>query len=170
MADESSFPPVALGYNYGNGKLGLGSSSPSTRRNAFPASPIFKNEIPDWLDYHDKVLRGNSDIVPGGQNFQFTTPDGKTPSRTFSENNPPNIEDVESGPGGLPGSPWTPNVASPDGTTNYSNIPAPPYSPTVAQATDNYGVGLGGTANPIATSATQTKIYDYTLGKWDPTS
>ena len=171
MADPSDTPQDAgmhpiPGYNYGNGNIGLGSSDTASTQSSFPSSPLFKGEVVGWEQYKNKVLRGRGDIVPGGQDFQFTTPDGRTPSRTFSQNNPPSFQSVVRGPGGAPGSPWTPNTASPDGTTNYSDLPNPPYSPTAVDAVDNYGVGQGGTFSPADSSETQVTLSDYLLGSW----
>ena len=170
MANSLIITDPILGFNYGNGNGGLGSHDNSTYENSFPSSPVLKGDIPGWPAYHDKVLRGRGDIVKGGQNFDITA-DGKVPSRTFSENNPPDFAGVPVGKGGKPGSPWTPNTSSPEGSaqntsTNYTDLPKPPYSPTEIDAVNNYGVGQGGTFSPAAGSAIQETLSDYLLGSW----
>ncbi len=156
-----------LGFNYGNGNGGLGSSNSSTAKSSFPSSPIFKNEVPGWREYRSKVLRGTGDIVSQGQDFQFVTVGGYTPSRTYIENNPPTFEDVKCGSRGKPGSPWTPNTASPRGkTTNPKDLPSPPVKITADDAVDNYGSGPGGTEDPLRASARQLRANQYNIGKW----
>ncbi len=158
---------VQLGYNYGNGKGGLGSTIEGTKENSFPSSPIFKGTVPGWTEYRNKVLRGSGDIVPGGQDFQFTTVNGETPSMTYAQNNPPNFGNVVIGSRGKPGSPWTPNTSSPRReSTNPRDLPPPPWSPHADAAVANYGSGVGGTRDPEEASAVQERVNQYDIGKW----
>ena len=172
MASKPNHPKNAsqkqqLGFNYGNCKGGLGSSIKSTLEESFPSSPLYKDAVPGWTDYRNKVLRGSGDIVPDGQDFQFTTVDGYTPSRTYSENFPPTFEEVPVGSRGKPGSPWTPNTASPRGeSTKPQALPMPPVKITAEDAADNYGTGAGGTKDPLRSSARQLRVNQYNIGKW----
>ena len=171
MADAPETPEDAgqqatPGFNYGNGTNNLGSANTETTQNSFPSSPVLKGDLPGWNAYFNKVMRGRGDIVPDGQDFQFTTAQGKTPSRTYSQNNPPDFKEIPRGRGGAPGSPWTPNTASPDGTTNYVGLPVPPRKIKKEDAVDNYGVGEGGTLSPSEGSTIQETLSSYLLGSW----
>lgn len=173
MPDRQGTDEVILGFNYGNGQGGLGSSNSKTGlpEHGFPSSPVLKGQIPGWIEYKSKVMRGTGDIVNSGQDFQFTTFNGSVPSRTFVENNPPIFEEVKTGDGGLPASAWTPNTASPSReSTNPQDLPNPPISPTAEDALAGYGVGVGGTRDPAASSAVQEIVSSYVPGKWNPSS
>ena len=85
----------------------------------------------------------------------------------------PDFADVETGAGGLPSTPFTPNLTSPGpGSMNASDMPA--YEGTFpGETTSDFGVGLGGTVSPSKTSkeiAKQTVLSDYILGRSFPTS
>ena len=163
--DQSQKP--ALGFNYGNGRGGLGSSITEATESSFPSSPLFKDQVPGWSEYYNRVMRGDGDIVASGQDFQFTTADGATPSMTYIENNPPTFAEVTAGSRGKPGSPWTPNTASPRGeSTNAFDLPKPPVKLTAEDAVANYGTGPGGTRDPQEASAVQVAVKSYTMGKW----
>lgn len=158
------------GFNYGrkvvpgNG-MQKGSSNEAILKESFPGSPVFAGTIPLYSEYHDKVLRGTSDINSEGINFDFTVvgDDGGSASvvsRTFAENGPPDYGDVETGGGGLPSSPWTPNTSSPIAagmpSTNYADIPPVPAEDAITEtdANNNPGIGLGGLLSPEDSSIT----------------
>jgi len=73
---------------------------------SFPGSPIYAGTItPEERRAEFQKLALDGEVVNG---FCFSSF-----NRDFYENDPPIYDDVETGPGGLPGSPFTPNVVSP---------------------------------------------------------
>lgn len=76
-------------------------------------------------------------------------------------NNAPNLSEVVTGPGGLPGTPYIPNIASPgEGSTSPLDLPAPPEDYGLIP-NDLPGSGVPITANnPNISSAalSQTKV------------
>ena len=187
--DRQGTTSPEAGANYGTqnaGSTALGSSDPTALQASFSASPVYAGEVPEWADYLDNVMRGTTD----GYNGDETNPyfhnvdsgvggdvDTSTPSKTFSQNNPPAYETVNAnndGSGGSPATAWTPNTASPTAlSTDPSALPASPYLPTAADANGGYGVGEGGTYDPLASSTiqgavvpTSTDRSSYTLGEW----
>tara|TARA_B100000029_G_scaffold255447_1_gene252202 strand:+ start:941 stop:1522 length:582 start_codon:yes stop_codon:yes gene_type:complete len=185
---QGTTSPVA-GKGYGTqtaGSTDLGSSDPTALQGAFSASPVYAGDVPLWDEYLSSVMRGTADSYnDGASNPYFHNVDGNiggdgevsTPSMTFSENNPPtyaSVSDNNDGAGGTPATAWTPNVASPTGeSTNYADLPASPYRPVAADANVGYGVGDGGTLDPLASSTVQgtadptsTGMSSYTLGEW----
>lgn len=78
----------------------------------------------------------------------------------------PNLEEVETGGGGLPSTPFTPNISSPGaGSVHYADIPE--YKGEAHKASQQFGSGLGGTASPSVTSkgiSAQT-LGDYVSGE-----
>ncbi len=94
------------------GELGgtpaLSRTDASSLKTSFPGSPIIGQNItltPEERRTEFQKLVLDGEVTNG---FCFSTF-----NRDFSENDPPVYEDVETGPGGLPGSPFTPNVVSP---------------------------------------------------------
>lgn len=173
------------GDAYGDGQDGLGSANHAKLKNSFSASPVYAGDIPLWTDYLDNVLRGNSDIVSETLDMTVRSADGEstlTPSRTFEENSPPSITNgsITVGASGLPGSPWTPNLASPgeDNGVDYTALPSDNITVTADDANNNPGIGLGGTYSPDAAALNQstssptdgTNNSSYELGVYSPLS
>lgn len=105
---------------------GLGSSDTSSLRQAF-AGPVNRQEdqfasVEELrAQYEALVMNGNAALEGATAAYYGIT--GYTPDYTDA----PNLSEVETGPGGLPGTPYVPNVASPgEGTTNPLDLPAPP--------------------------------------------
>lgn len=123
---------------------GLGSSDSTTMKTMFPASPIFDGSMT-----RDSVeLDGEASLIVG------TVNDGGAWFGTFDRDFPgaPDISSVVSGPGGLPGSPYTPNPSSPGpGSVNPADLPAPPAN-WPPQPGSGYGSGNGHLDNPSTTS------------------
>lgn len=95
---------------------GNGSSETKNMQDLFPGSPIHSGEL------NDEVVRdqGQDLLVDGVVN------DG---GHTFGEfdrdyADAPNFDDVETGGGGLPGTPYAPNIAAPPEGMNPLDIPA----------------------------------------------
>ena len=187
--DRQGTTSPEAGLNYGTqtaGSTALGSSDPTALQASFSASPVYAGEIPEWDEYLSNVLRGTTD----GYNAGATNPyfhnvdsgvggdvDSTTPSKTYEENNPPDIASVvanNDGAAGTPAGGYIPNTASPTGgSTDPSALPIAPYIPTALDANVGYGVGDGGTYDPIDSSAVQgdvvptsTNRSSYTLGSW----
>lgn len=94
------------GKVYGDGTGGLGSANSENQGKCF-ASPLDDpGSIPLWEDYLSLTMRGNSDIE-GTETWA---------NRSFQDNLDADevaMGEVETGGGGKPTSPWTPNLASP---------------------------------------------------------
>ena len=122
---------------------------------AFPQSPINNGTMTDGstTSEYEKVL--DEPINDGGY--------------YFGEYNPkfvdaPNLDDVETGAGGLPATPFVPNVASPgEGSNNPTELPDPPNA-NQAPTNATFGAG-GGTINPSKTSEeiAKPKLGDYMM-------
>jgi hypothetical protein len=140
----------------------LGTAGSTTLSQVFPASPITEKEdqfasVAALKEFFEKkVLDGN--VNDGGHTFGNF-------NRDYSD--APNIEEVETGPGGLPASPWVPNPASPGpGSMNPSDQPAPPEG-FGESPNDQWGVGVGSQLNPQNSSEiiSGQKLGDIPLGK-----
>lgn len=97
---------------------GNGKSDTSTLQKAFPSSPIYKGELTDAVVREEgQTLLADGLVNDGGHTFgEF--------DRDYA--GAPDLEkDVPVGGGGLPGSPYAPNIASPgvEGSLNPSDIP-----------------------------------------------
>lgn len=138
----------------------FGSRKEQNIKASFPASPIYSGEITDderKQFFSDNVLNGE---VIGGRGLNRFNLDYKgTP-----QNPVPNLEDVETGGGGLPASPYMPNPTSPgpgsfnaaDQIEYLGDIPNPEFINT-------WGSGLGGLVSP---SETSSEISKQTLGSY----
>lgn len=94
---------------------GLGRSDTANLQKSFPASPISSGELTD-----EKIIENAKiQLIDGVVN------DGGHTFGEFNRDYPdaPNLDDVETGGGGLPGSPYAPNIASPGEGLNPSSIP-----------------------------------------------
>ena len=105
---------------------GLGSSDAKALRQAF-AGPInlqeeqFASVEALRAQYEELVMNGNVSLEGDVAAYYGVTE--YTPDYVDA----PNLADVESGAGGLPGTPYIPNVASPgEGSMNPLDLPTPP--------------------------------------------
>ena len=112
--------------------------------------------------YYAEIAKVGSNEANSNSSFS------ETPTMTF--NGAPVIADVVTGPGGKPGTPWTPNIASaPDG--NYTEMPDPPPEMADEPANSGYGVGVGSQENPNESSTQQSRFSEgetndeYDMGK-----
>lgn len=139
---------------------GLGSSSTETLNNSY-AGPInlsqdqFSSVDELRAFFENLVLNDNAELRAATAAYYGIT--GYSPD--FNE--APDLETVETGPGGLPGTPYTPNVASPGpGSTNPTSLPSPPPG----QKTEPSDVPFSGvpiTANnpaKVSSAMAQTKV------------
>lgn len=135
----------------------LGGRDDKTLRAAFPATPAFELKDEDVrAQFQELVLEGS--VNDEGHTFG-------TFDRDYSE--APNMEEVETGGGGLPASPYVPNPVSPgEGSVNPSDQAEPPegFGQT---PNDTPFVGVGSVENPKATSerAARHTLGDYKLGQ-----
>ena len=138
---------------------GKGNADSASLATAFPASPIHAGEINDQSikDLAQQLLLDGI-VNDSGHTFgEF--------NRDYVD--APVIADVESGGGGLPGSPYVPNPASPGpGSLNATDIPAPPDG-WGTEAGNQFGSGVGSQLEPQAASAAQSTgvLNDFALGK-----
>jgi hypothetical protein len=123
----------------------MGARKDNNLTSCFPSSPIYLGEITDnerkatfdKLALNGKVLNGN-----GINSFD----------RDYSD--APDLLEVSSGGGGLPASPFVPNLTSPGpGSVNASDQPV--YNgelPDQSTRQVSFGSGLGGLISPSVTS------------------
>lgn len=132
----------------------LGARNENNIKSSFPSSPIHSGELSDEERkklFQELVLDG---VVLNGHGVNSY-------SRDFvgtSDNPVPDLNDVETGGGGLPASPYVPNLTSPGpGSVNASDQPA--YSGELKDPEFNveFGSGLGGLVSPSVTSANISK-------------
>ena len=139
----------------------LGSRNDVNLKSAFPSSPIFLEELTDDERKEKfKELALDGLVVNGNGINSF--------NRDYS--GAPNLENVETGGGGKPASPYFPNLTSPGpGSINASDQPT--YNGTIPDPSEKqaaFGSGLGGTTNPSETSEQMKNISslgEYISGK-----
>jgi len=122
----------------------MGASNLENARKAFPASPIHKGELTDSerkVIYTKLALDG---VVTSGNGFN-------TFNRDFVDS--PDLKSVKTGGGGLPATPYMPNVTSPGpGSMNAADQPVFGGDLPDPATRLNWGAGLGNTASPQATT------------------
>jgi hypothetical protein len=127
-----------------------GARKDANLRAAFPDSPIFKGELTDEERkkiYQELALDG---VVVNGHGISSFDRDYKG----TTQNPVPNLEDVQTGGGGLPSSPFTPNLTSPGpGSVNAADMPEYAGELPDPEANVEFGSGQGGLVSPSATSA-----------------
>lgn len=126
-----------------------GARKDNNLRSAFPESPIFKGEITDEERkklYQQLALDG---VVNGGLGINSF-------NRDYVD--APDLNDVESGGGGLPSSPFTPNLTSP-GPGSLNAADQLEYNGELPDQDSNveFGSGMGGLISPSQTSAELSK-------------
>jgi hypothetical protein len=136
-----------------------GTSNSGNLKKAFPSSPIHAGEISDAerLNFYQEEVMDKEGLTANGvSNFSMNYKDS------------PSLEDVETGGGGLPGSPFTPNVTSPGvGSTSAATQPAFDGEIKSVEFISNFGTGLGGTVSPQKTAKNigNLKIGEYISGR-----
>jgi hypothetical protein len=139
----------------------LGARRDSNIKAAFPNSPIHSGELTDEerkKEFQNLVLDG---VVLNGHGVNSFNRD-----YTGTTQDPvPNLEDVETGGGGLPSSPYTPNLTSP-GPGSVNAADQPEYAGELPNPDFNveFGSGKGGLVSPSETSAEIAK--QGTLGNY----
>lgn len=146
---------------------GNGSSDTETHQKAFPLSPFYNGELNDQgvkAQFNDIVLAANNDGV---------TNDG---GHTFGEISlnyagAPNFDEVEVGGGGLPGSPYAPNIASPTDGVNPQSIPESGVEATQkakGQGDPFPGDALASPSNTSKVISSYTTLGSLSFGKSTP--
>jgi hypothetical protein len=124
---------------------GNGSADTKNLKTIFPGSPIYTGELTD-----DVVRKMGQELLVDG-----IVNDGGHTFGEFDRDYPeaPNLADVETGGGGLPGSPYAPNIAAPPEGMNPKDIPV-----EGAAATENArGSGSPFPGDGLASPAKTTK-------------
>ena len=133
----------------------LGSRNQANLNAIFPSSPINSGELNDEERielYQNEVLDGT---VTGGLGFpNFNT--------SYTANGSPDLEDVKTGGGGLPATPYVPNPNSP-GPGSISAADQPEFEGKLPESGPEFGSGLGGLVSPKTTSK---EIQRQTLGSY----
>lgn len=149
---QTTVEPVASTRN-------MGSSDSATLASSFPASPIHAGEMTAESiakQFQEGVLDGT--VNDGGHTFG-------TFSRDYKDS--PDLKEVKSGGGGLPGSPYVPNPTSPGpGSINPADQSEPPegFGQTPPS---QWGSGVGSQLQPKTSSEQQSRgtLGDYVMGK-----
>ena len=143
----------------------MGSADTATAQAAFPASPMHLGEMTAESirqQFQEKVIDGV--VNDGGHTFG-------TFDRDYAD--APDLNEVETGGGGLPASPYVPNPTSPGpGSVNPSDQPEPPEG-FGQNPSDTPGSGVGSQLQPKTSSEAQSKgtLGDYVMGKaWGSSS
>ena len=137
----------------------LGKVATNTIKSIFQFSPMYLGEMnPTDVKEHYQDLVMDAVINDGGHTFgTFDT----------SYTDAPNLEDVETGGGGLPASPYVPNPSSPGaGSINHTDQPPAPDGYGTAPGTQ-WGSGVGHALQPSDSSKKISGhvLGDYVLGK-----
>tara|TARA_Y100000385_G_C12986621_1_gene590926 strand:+ start:607 stop:1098 length:492 start_codon:yes stop_codon:yes gene_type:complete len=139
---------------------GLGTSSTELMTELYPNSPVHNGD----MTRTSVQAQGNDLLIQGTVTNGFGIPSF---SRDFTGQDSgvaaPD-QDVATGGGGLPASPFVPNPASPGpGSQNPTDLPAPPEGFGSEPNGDTYGSGPGALANPVDTAK---QIAGSTLGSY----
>lgn len=134
-----------------------GTRNQSNLQAMFPNSPIYNGDMSDAerkKSFQGLALDGNVNDsvevagvqVPGGQGHGVNSYE-----RDFAD--APDMNNVATGGGGLPASPYVPNLASPGpGSVNAADQPVYTGELPDPENRSNFGTGLGGLAQPAETS------------------
>jgi hypothetical protein len=147
------------------GLASKGNRSDQRVKACFPESPIHKGEITD--EERKKLFEElvKSGVVLNGKGISYFDRDFKG----NSQNPVPNISEVETGGGGLPASPYVPNLTSPGpGSVNAADMPEYAGELPDPEMNVEFGSGQGGLVSPHETSpkiASQSVLGKYISGR-----
>ena len=123
----------------------LGSRNDINLKKSFVHSPIHNGEMTDEerkKEFQKLVMEG---VVLNGNGFDSFNRDYE---------GAPNLEEVETGGGDLPASPYMPNLTSPGpGSVNAADKPEYQGDIPDKDQRNNWGTGMGGTVSPSKTSS-----------------
>lgn len=136
----------------------------SNLKSIFYASPIHNSELSDVERFETFISETKGTIINGHGINKFSTLYKGTPQNPI-----PNLSDVATGGGGLPSTPYTPNLTSPGpGSLDASNQPEYQGDFKDPASISNHGSGLGGLVSPIETApkiVERSKLGQYIMGK-----
>ena len=149
-----------------------GTSNTTNLRKMFPESPIYTTSDPisdsERLESYQKFLDlddvASDDLQKNILGYYGFASYGYN----YNANGAPELADVETGGGGLPATPYTPNPSSPGpGSANASTQPAYDGDVKNVDSINNFGTGLGGLVSPSSTSKNigRSKIGEYISGR-----
>jgi hypothetical protein len=148
------YPTVRATGAPGNGALGKRNEKNLIA--SFGESPLYLDG--GYVSTEDVRLSKDTDGAPAGAlltgDAESVNDGGHWGFSRFNLNyrDAPNIPEVVTGGEGLPAAPYYPNITSP-GEGNANNpLAQPEYTGESIKRSSNYGVGLGGGANPADTS------------------
>jgi len=137
-----------------------GTSNTSNLRKAFPSAPQYNDyKDIDALNLYQDFLNaeGLTLAEAGVDNFSMNYNNGA-----------PDLNEVATGGGGLPATPFSPNVTSPGpGDHNATSQPEFDGDTKNIDSINNFGSGLGGLVSPASTvkNLGQTKLGQYISGR-----
>ena len=137
-----------------------GTRNDTNLRSSFPDSPIFKQELTDRerKETHQDLCRDG--VVLNGNGISSF-------NRDYVD--APNLEDVQTGGGGLPATPYVPNLTSPGpGSFNAADQPAYAGDLPDKELKNLWGTGQGGLVSPSVTSqrlSEQNTLRSYISGR-----
>lgn len=142
-----------------------GTSNTSNLIKEFPNAPMYAEyKDADARELYIKLLNNESADASeaiayyGFSDFSFN----------YNENGAPNLNEVATGGGGLPATPFSPNVVSPGPGSSRAADQAEFEGETKnIDAINNFGSGLGGLVSPSETSVnlSNSKLGNYISGK-----
>ena len=123
---------------------GSGKSDLAVLQAAFPGSPVYSGDLTDEVATEQYMnIVTNAEVNDGGHTFGTVD---------LNYTGAPNLAEVEVGGGGLPGSPYAPNIASPPNGQNPADIPASGVDATNLARGSGGAFSGNGLANPKDTS------------------
>jgi len=124
---------------------GAGKSDIAVLQRSFPGSPVYSGELTDAVATEQYMsIVTNAVVNDGGHTFGTVD---------LNYTGAPNLADVVTGGGGLPGSPYAPNIASPPSGQNPADIPESGVE-AAERARGSGGAFTGdGLASPSSTAA-----------------
>ncbi|RKZ96598.1 MAG: hypothetical protein DRQ43_04165 [Gammaproteobacteria bacterium] len=147
-----------------------GSSDTEALKQAYPGSPLYNNVGGEPSYLTDESVEeffaaevSDGEVDDGGHTFG-------TQNRDYVDS--PNLEEVVTGGGGLPGSPYAPNVASPPEGQNPADIPEEGAAITVAAKGGGGAFQGDGLTSPSDTSTNiaRQRIGTIMFGDSNPSS
>jgi hypothetical protein len=153
MPTHTQATVVAAGPS-GDGTLGR--RSDTNLRAAFSKSPLYNEYTESTVnDIGVSALNGNGgsgDSSTGVSNGIVNDAGHTFGSFDLNYGDAPNVQDVETGGGGLPSTPYTPNPTSPGPGSVFPND-QDEFTGEIQGPGVEFGSGLGGLANPSETRA-----------------
>jgi hypothetical protein len=143
---------------------GSGKSNLAVLQAAFPGSPVYSGDLTDDVAKNQYMnIVTDATVNDGGHTFGTVD---------LNYTGAPNMADVEVGGGGLPGSPYAPNIASPPTGQNPADIPASGVEATELAKGSGGAFPGDGLANPKDTSVviSNQRIGSLLKGTSTPTS